>query len=168
MNDDTLDDDCRFLFQFLSKEQALAAIRRGQVLAHEMFSKLTLKGDMETVTAEIIAMRAAAMGSLASFSAAVRTIRENVTAGERVIQAALDRLEGQATKEPLNETICLGCRKTVSEVCPDERCRACHVSCSWEDCTDGSYSATVLRRSGRSEETITAMYPDAKRRNVEL
>lgn len=115
MNDDTLDDDCRFLFQFLSKEQALAAIRRGQVLAHEMFSKLTLKGDMETVTAEIIAMRAAAMGSLASFSAAVRTIRENVTAGERLIQAALDRaLEGQATKEPLNETICLGCRKTMS------------------------------------------------------
>ena len=91
MNDDTLDDDCRFQLQFLSKEQALAAIRRGQVLAHEMFSKLTLKGDMETVTAEIIAMRAAAMGSLASFSAAVRTIRENVTAGESLIQAALDR-----------------------------------------------------------------------------
>ena len=74
---DTLDDDVRFLFEFLSKDEALAAIAKGRALAHGMHSTLALSGDMQTVAAELVAMRAAAMGSLASVAAAVAVMRQH-------------------------------------------------------------------------------------------
>ena len=56
---------------------------------------------------------------------------------------------------------CSNCNKEAAEVCQDGYCRACHVSVSFEDCTNGTYSVNVLRRSGRTEETLRKLYPDA-------
>lgn len=76
MNDqDTLDDDVRFLFEFLTKEEALAAIQRGRALAHEVFAKLGLRGDAAAVAADLVALRAVGKGSLVVVSAAVNSMR---------------------------------------------------------------------------------------------
>lgn len=79
MNEDTLDDNVRFLFEFLTKDEALAAIEKGLALAHELHARLALKGDMQTVAAELVALRAVAIGSLASVSAAVVVMRKHVS-----------------------------------------------------------------------------------------
>jgi len=56
---------------------------------------------------------------------------------------------------------CSSCSKSVDVVCQDGYCKACHVSVSFDDCCDGTWSVNVLRRSGTREETLREMYPDA-------
>ena len=78
MDEDTLDDNVRFLFEFLSKDEALAAITKGRHLTHEWCSGFALNGDMQTVAAELVALRAAAMACLAGVSAGVAALRRHV------------------------------------------------------------------------------------------
>jgi hypothetical protein len=63
-------------------------------------------------------------------------------------------------------TECNICDKPAEELCQDGVCRRCHVSLSFEDCTDGTFSAAASRRLGRSEEQIKEMFPSA--RNVDF
>lgn len=55
------------------------------------------------------------------------------------------------------------CNKPAEELCNDGVCRGCHVSLSFEDCVDGTWSAAMARRlGGRSEATIREMFPKAR------
>ena len=49
---------------------------------------------------------------------------------------------------------CVNCGKIVKEVCPDGYCRDCHVSLSFEDCCDGTWSARMMKRTGWPKEKI--------------
>jgi hypothetical protein len=56
---------------------------------------------------------------------------------------------------------CEGCGDEASELCPDFRCRRCHVSLSFSDCCDGTWSVDMLR--GRhSDDELRKLYPSAK------
>lgn len=56
---------------------------------------------------------------------------------------------------------CSMCKTEDQELCGDLVCRACHKSCSWEDCTRGTYNAANLRRLGYSDERILELHPQA-------
>jgi hypothetical protein len=58
--------------------------------------------------------------------------------------------------------ICAECKKKVTEVCPDGYCEECHVSCSWEDCTTGAFSAQQMLSNGHTLEETKKLYPNAK------
>lgn len=49
-----------------------------------------------------------------------------------------------------------------AELCQDGFCRACHVSLSFEDCTDGTWSIEQLRRLGHSDDELRTSYPNAQ------
>lgn len=58
---------------------------------------------------------------------------------------------------------CPTCQKPCDETCPDGLCRACHVSCSWEDCVDGTFNArTMLEGGTRTREQLLELYPKAR------
>lgn len=42
---------------------------------------------------------------------------------------------------------CQMCHKPAAELCRDGNCRACHVSCSWEDCNSGAANARLAPES---------------------
>lgn len=71
----------------------------------------------------------------------------------------LERLAG--LDERLSTTECNLCKRGVRETCQDGACRACHKSCSWEDCTSGTYAAAALKRLGHSDESILEAFPNA-------
>jgi hypothetical protein len=57
---------------------------------------------------------------------------------------------------------CAGCSKPKKELCSDDRCKECHVSCSWEDCTDGTWNARMLLSTGHPREEVKWLYPEAR------
>ena len=58
---------------------------------------------------------------------------------------------------------CDGCFKEAEELCGGLMCRECHVSLTFEDCVDGTYSVGVLlKEKSHSNEDLKEIYPDAK------
>ncbi len=65
---------------------------------------------------------------------------------------------------------CTHCGRKVREVCGDGYCRACHVTCSWEDCVTKTFEARTNLRlyvaTGISREEALKMvketYPEAR------
>lgn len=58
---------------------------------------------------------------------------------------------------------CSRCGKGGVERCGGDHCRDCHVSLSWEDCVDGTYSARVLLRAGaRTRDDLLEQFPEAR------
>lgn len=57
---------------------------------------------------------------------------------------------------------CVSCKKEVDEICPDEFCRNCHVSISFEDCCDETWLAEQNLKKGRSIEETKQLYPNAR------
>ena len=63
---------------------------------------------------------------------------------------------------------CVSCKKEVKEVCADGYCRACHVSCSWEDCVTQNFEAKgILNNTPPSQRVevkafLKKIYPHAK------
>lgn len=47
-----------------------------------------------------------------------------------------------------NPGTCRGCGALVDERCDDDRCRACHVSLTFQECVDGSWARRVRREAG--------------------
>ena len=58
--------------------------------------------------------------------------------------------------------LCVNCGNEVSEVCPDGYCRKCHVSLSFEDCCDGTWSARLLLGQGAPIGMVKRAYPRAR------
>jgi hypothetical protein len=50
---------------------------------------------------------------------------------------------------------CKSCKKEVKEVCDDGFCRKCHIDLTFEDCCDGTWTAKLSLRNGRSIEEAT-------------
>jgi len=57
---------------------------------------------------------------------------------------------------------CEICGKMTEELCPDLVCRDCHVSLSFDDCCDGTWSARLDLASGTPYDMVKKMHPDAK------
>ncbi len=57
---------------------------------------------------------------------------------------------------------CRDCHKEVNEVCGDGYCRNCHVSLSFEDCMDGTFTANILKNMGTPVKYIKTAYPKAR------
>lgn len=54
------------------------------------------------------------------------------------------------------------CGKKAKELCNDLVCRKCHVSVSFEDCVDGTWSARMRIAAGVPREFVKKIYPEAK------
>jgi hypothetical protein len=68
--------------------------------------------------------------------------------------------EGEKT---MNEHVCMDCGETAAELCQDGYCRACHVSLSFDDCTDGTWAVDKLRTTcADRDDELRRNYPDAK------
>ena len=57
---------------------------------------------------------------------------------------------------------CVMCGKETDELCPDEVCRECHKSLSFEDCCDGTWSARLELKAGVPLDIVKTMHPEAK------
>jgi len=57
---------------------------------------------------------------------------------------------------------CTMCDKETEELCGDVVCRECHVSLSFEDCCDGTWSASMAKKNGYPDEMLKKLYPNAK------
>lgn len=59
---------------------------------------------------------------------------------------------------------CRLCEAKNVECCVDGNCRACHISCSWEDCMDGTWNVAsmVSRRTAPAIEGLKSLYPHAR------
>ena len=65
--------------------------------------------------------------------------------------------------ETEKEQFCNVCDEIVpGPFCQDGACKTCHKSVSWEDCTDGTYSARNMLENGWPRATVLSNYPNAR------
>ena len=57
---------------------------------------------------------------------------------------------------------CIICEKETDELCKDQICRECHITCSWDDCTNKTFEAKVLISNGLDRDYVKTLYPKAE------
>lgn len=61
--------------------------------------------------------------------------------------------------------VCVNCKRSTKQedLCPDDFCRDCHVSLTFEDCCDGTWAAQTRMAGGMiSQAQAREEYPNSR------